>query len=90
MPVASQDDAFLTVWPDAEDFIQFDGHKDANAADGEIHKYHLPADAEFERVASQRFDFLEEIAFLDALPMTVTGKVIRKDLKALSIRELQV
>jgi acetyl-CoA synthetase len=36
------------------------------------------------------YSYPREIAFLDALPMTVTGKVIRKDLKALSIRELQV
>ncbi len=36
------------------------------------------------------YSYPREIAFLDALPMTVTGKVIRKDLKALSIRELHI
>jgi acetyl-CoA synthetase len=29
-----------------------------------------------------------EIAFLDALPMTVTGKVIRKELKARAAGEM--
>jgi acetyl-CoA synthetase len=33
-----------------------------------------------ERLAS--YSYPREIEFLDALPMTVTGKVIRKDLKA--------
>lgn len=32
-------------------------------------------------------NYPREIAFLDALPMTVTGKVIRKDLKARAIEE---
>ncbi|WP_339763177.1 AMP-binding protein [uncultured Sulfitobacter sp.] len=38
------------------------------------------------RLAS--YSYPREITFLDALPMTVTGKVIRKDLKALAISEL--
>ncbi|WP_341234360.1 AMP-binding protein [uncultured Sulfitobacter sp.] len=38
------------------------------------------------RLAS--YSYPREITFLDALPMTVTGKVIRKDLKALAIGEL--
>ena len=29
-----------------------------------------------------RYSYPREIEFLDALPMTVTGKVIRKELKA--------
>ncbi|SFS73015.1 acetyl-CoA synthetase [Sulfitobacter marinus] len=35
-----------------------------------------------------RYSYPREITFLEALPMTVTGKVIRKDLKALAIGEL--
>ncbi len=38
-----------------------------------------------ERVAKHSYP--REIAFLDALPMTVTGKVIRKELKARAMRE---
>ena len=38
-----------------------------------------------ERLAS--YSYPREIAFLDALPMTVTGKVIRKELKALAAAE---
>ncbi|UXX85094.1 AMP-binding protein [Roseovarius pelagicus] len=38
-----------------------------------------------ERLA--RYSYPREICFLDALPMTVTGKVIRKDLKARAIAE---
>jgi len=38
-----------------------------------------------ERLAS--YSYPREIAFLDALPMTVTGKVIRKDLKARATTE---
>ena len=37
------------------------------------------------RLAS--YSYPREITFLDALPMTVTGKVIRKDLKALATSE---
>ncbi|KAA8608347.1 AMP-dependent synthetase [Salipiger aestuarii] len=33
------------------------------------------------------YSYPREISFLDALPMTVTGKVIRKDLRALAARE---
>jgi acetyl-CoA synthetase len=33
------------------------------------------------------YSYPREIAFLDALPMTVTGKVIRKDLKRLAAQE---
>ena len=35
------------------------------------------------------YSYPREIAFLDALPMTVTGKVIRKDLKARAVAELE-
>ncbi len=38
-----------------------------------------------DRLAS--YSYPREVTFLDALPMTVTGKVIRKDLKALSRSE---
>lgn len=38
------------------------------------------------RLAS--YSYPREIGFLDALPMTVTGKVIRKDLKALAATEV--
>lgn len=38
-----------------------------------------------ERLVS--YSYPMEIAFLDALPMTVTGKVIRKDLKAMAVSE---
>ncbi|MDX1781199.1 MAG: AMP-binding protein, partial [Thalassovita sp.] len=40
-----------------------------------------------ERVAKHSYP--REIAFLDTLPMTVTGKVIRKELKARATRELE-
>lgn len=40
-----------------------------------------------ERLAS--YSYPREIAFLDALPMTVTGKVIRKELKARAAGELE-
>lgn len=40
-----------------------------------------------EKLAS--YSYPREIEFLDALPMTVTGKVIRKELKARAIREVQ-
>ena len=40
-----------------------------------------------ERLAS--YSYPREITFLDALPMTVTGKVIRKELKARAAREAQ-
>ncbi len=39
------------------------------------------------RLAS--YSYPREVTFLDALPMTVTGKVIRKDLKALSRTEVE-
>lgn len=38
-----------------------------------------------ERLAS--YSYPREIQFLDALPMTVTGKVIRRELKAMAMRE---
>ena len=38
-----------------------------------------------DRLAS--YSYPREIEFLDALPMTVTGKVIRKDLKARAAKE---
>ncbi|HAW47947.1 MAG TPA: AMP-dependent synthetase, partial [Roseovarius sp.] len=34
-----------------------------------------------------RHSYPREISFIDALPMTVTGKVIRKELKARAARE---
>ncbi|MFO7770468.1 MAG: AMP-dependent synthetase, partial [Roseovarius gahaiensis] len=37
------------------------------------------------RLAS--YSYPREIAFVEALPMTVTGKVIRKDLKARAVAE---
>ena len=37
------------------------------------------------RLAS--YSYPREIAFVDALPMTVTGKVIRKELKARAVAE---
>ncbi|MGB3243618.1 MAG: AMP-binding protein, partial [Sulfitobacter sp.] len=40
-----------------------------------------------ERLAS--YSYPREIGFLDALPMTVTGKVIRKELKARAAREVK-
>jgi len=39
-----------------------------------------------DRLAS--YSYPREIGFLEALPMTVTGKVIRKELKMLAVREL--
>ena len=38
-----------------------------------------------ERLSS--YSYPREIEFLDALPMTVTGKVIRRELKAMAMRE---
>jgi acetyl-CoA synthetase len=38
-----------------------------------------------ERLA--RYSYPREISFIEALPMTVTGKVIRKDLKTRAIKE---
>lgn len=40
-----------------------------------------------ERLAS--YSYPREITFLNALPMTVTGKVIRKDLKAIAAAEIE-
>ncbi len=37
------------------------------------------------RLAS--YSYPREIGFLEALPMTVTGKVIRKELKAMAVAE---
>ena len=39
-----------------------------------------------DRLAS--YSYPREIGFLEALPMTVTGKVIRKDLKMMAVREV--
>jgi acetyl-CoA synthetase len=44
--------------------------------------------AHVKRFAAQHA-YPREIAFLDALPMTVTGKVIRKELRARAIAELK-
>lgn len=52
----------------------------ASATEGELQKYVK------ERLAS--YSYPREITFLEALPMTVTGKVIRKDLKARAAEEL--
>ncbi|MEM6374204.1 MAG: AMP-binding protein [Pseudomonadota bacterium] len=46
---------------------------------------HLLQDHVKERLAT--YSYPREITFLDALPMTVTGKVIRKDLKARAVAE---
>lgn len=51
-----------------------DGHEASEALADELQNYVK------ERLAS--YSYPREIAFLDELPMTVTGKVIRKDLKA--------
>jgi len=40
-----------------------------------------------DRIANHSYP--REISFIKALPMTVTGKVIRKDLRALAIQELE-
>ena len=40
-----------------------------------------------DRLAS--YSYPREIDFLDALPMTVTGKVIRRELKAMAVRECE-
>jgi acetyl-CoA synthetase len=40
-----------------------------------------------DRIANHSYP--REISFIQALPMTVTGKVIRKDLRALAIQELE-
>lgn len=40
-----------------------------------------------ERLSS--YSYPREISFVDALPMTVTGKVIRKELKAMAIAEIE-
>ncbi|WP_323783533.1 AMP-binding protein [Thalassovita sp.] len=44
---------------------------------------------EFAKDRVAKHSYPREIAFLDALPMTVTGKVIRKELKARSARETE-
>ena len=41
-----------------------------------------------ERLAS--YSYPREVTFLDALPMTVTGKVIRKELKRLAVAEVRI
>ncbi len=51
---------------------------------------HAPTEAELQDWVKSRlasYSYPREIAFLDALPMTVTGKVIRKALKAQASRE---
>jgi acetyl-CoA synthetase len=40
-----------------------------------------------ERLAN--YSYPREIEFIDALPMTVTGKVIRRELKAMAVREFK-
>ena len=51
-----------------------------------------PAEKELQDWVKDRlahYSYPREIAFLDALPMTVTGKVIRKELKARAMAEAQ-
>ena len=51
-----------------------------------------PAEKELQDWVRDRlahYSYPREIAFLDALPMTVTGKVIRKELKARAMGEVQ-
>jgi acetyl-CoA synthetase len=46
---------------------------------------HAPSEKELQDYVKERlasYSYPREIAFLEALPMTVTGKVIRKELKA--------
>lgn len=56
---------------------------------------HAPGDAlagelrDFVKDRLARYSYPREIAFLDALPMTVTGKVIRKELKARAAAEAE-
>jgi acetyl-CoA synthetase len=57
--------------------------KDADAADDALARD--LQDHVKQHLAS--YSYPREIAFLDALPMTVTGKVIRKELKARAARE---
>ncbi len=45
--------------------------------------------ARFVRNKLSAHEYPREIAFVDSLPMTVTGKIIRKELKARATRELQ-
>ncbi|CUH66946.1 Acetyl-coenzyme A synthetase [Thalassovita gelatinovora] len=44
---------------------------------------------DFAKTRVAKHSYPREIAFLDALPMTVTGKVIRKELKARAARETE-
>ena len=44
---------------------------------------------EFVRNRLSAHEYPREIAFVDSLPMTVTGKIIRKELKARATKELQ-
>ncbi|WP_293573193.1 AMP-binding protein [Phaeobacter sp.] len=51
---------------------------------------YAPAEKELQDYVKQRlaqYSYPREVEFLDALPMTVTGKVIRKELKARAIAE---
>jgi acetyl-CoA synthetase len=44
---------------------------------------------DFVKARLAKYSYPREITFLEALPMTVTGKVIRKDLKARAAAEDQ-
>ncbi|KUP93821.1 AMP-binding protein [Tritonibacter horizontis] len=53
---------------------------------------HAPSEKELQDYVKERlasYSYPREIAFLDALPMTVTGKVIRKELKRRASAELE-
>ena len=53
---------------------------------------HAPSEKELQDYVKERlasYSYPREIAFLDALPMTVTGKVIRKELKRRAAAEVE-
>ncbi|MEM9279886.1 MAG: AMP-dependent synthetase, partial [Pseudomonadota bacterium] len=44
---------------------------------------------DFVKTRLSAHEYPREIEFIDTLPMTVTGKIIRKELKARAIKELE-